>query len=81
MVLNAGATSPAVGGPEIPFLKMAGRRLGGGLIVEFLECEADPVGTRGLEMARRQSVERGALRLRQIFRVAQPDVAGAAQQA
>src|SRR5271157_4702454 len=54
---------PAVGGPEIPFLEIAGRCLGGGLIVEFLECEADPVGTPGLEMARRQSVERGALRL------------------
>src|SRR5271165_5633946 len=72
---------PAVGGPEIPFLEIAGRCLGGGLIVEFLECEADPVGTPGLEMARRQSVERGPLQLRQIGRVAQPDVAGAAQQA
>src|SRR5208283_1010834 len=50
------ALEPAVGGPEIPFLGLVGRRLVRGLIVEFLECEADPVGTPGLEMSRRQSV-------------------------
>src|SRR5271166_5642463 len=72
---------PAVGSPEIPFLEMVGRCLGGGLIVELLECEADPVGAPSLEMARRQSVKPGPLRLRQIGWVAQPDVAGAAQQA
>src|SRR5208283_5423854 len=71
----------AAGCPAYDTERKTWRHLGGGLIVEFLECEADPVGTPGLEMARRQSVERGALRLRQIGRVAQPDVAGPAQQA
>ena len=45
---------PAVGGPEIPLLEEPSGGLGGGLVVEVLECEADLVGACGLQMTCRQ---------------------------
>jgi hypothetical protein len=50
------------------------------LIIEILEGEPDLVGTRGLEVADGQSVERRALPIGQRLRVAQPDIACATQQ-
>ena len=72
---------PATGGPEIPLLEEACRRLGGELLMEFLERQPDLVGPRGLAMTRREAFERRPLAVRQIGRVAQPDLASAARQA
>src|SRR5271155_5600204 len=72
---------PAVGGPEVPLLEEARRRRSRGLVVEVLECQAYLVGSGGPEMARRETVELRALPLRQVGRVAQPDIACATQQA
>src|SRR5208283_5837668 len=71
---------PAMGGPEIPFLEVARRGFGGGLVVEFLERQPDLVGPRGLQMTCGETVERRLLPVRQVGRVAQPYIACAAQQ-
>src|SRR5208283_2914663 len=71
----------AVSGPEIQFLQETSPVLHRRLVVEVLECQTDLVGTCGLEMARWEPLERCPLPCRQVGRIAQPDVARAAQQA
>ena len=62
-------------------LQEGGPACRGWLVVEVLEGQPDLVGTRGLEMARGQTFECRALPLGQVGRIAQPDIARAAQQA
>src|SRR6202040_765463 len=64
----------AMGGPPVPFLE---ERLGdiGGLDVELLEGEAHAVCPPGLEVRGGEAVQLGALALRQVARVLEPEIA------
>jgi len=70
----------AVGRPEVPFLEEGGRSDGGGLVVELLEGEADLIGARGLQVAAGEGLERGASRVGERRRVAQPEIAGVCEE-
>src|ERR1700739_4058467 len=68
----------AVGGPPVPFLQ---ERLGvfGGLEVELLEGKAHAVCPPGLEVCGGKAIQLGALALRQVARVLEPEVAALLQ--
>lgn len=51
----------AVGRPEVLALEESRTGCGGGLVIKVLECQADPIGPCGLEMAHGQVFEDGAL--------------------
>jgi hypothetical protein len=48
---------PAVSGPEVPGLEVAGARRSGGLLIKFLKGEPDLIGPPRLEMARGQAFQ------------------------
>ena len=72
---------PTIGGSEVLFLQEARAGLHRWLVVEVLEGQADLVGTRGLEVADWEIFERLPMSIRSVGRVAQLDIARAAQQA
>src|SRR3978361_1932403 len=70
-----------MGCPKVPPFQILCRLFGTVWLVGVLEGEPHLVGPRGLEVMGRQSIEYRLLALRQVGWVAQPEIAGAFQQA